>query len=457
MKNTLISAIKWAVKQDKIRMHMPGAKGRSLGFLGGIFKYDFTEIDGLDNLCDPGGIIRDAQNRMAEDINAGAVMYLVNGSSTGVLAMLSLFKSKRVLMARDFHMSAANAIDLFDISPVFIYPEQSGVSAVVTAEQVQHTLEVSTDIAAVYLTYPNYYGFCPDLKAIASITHRFKIPFIVDAAHAACFPYSEMLPESPAASGVDAWVVSTHKTLPALNQSAYLAVGKNGMLKSDVFKAAVNQIQTTSPSYPLLASIEFAHHYMMKKGSKRIRKLVQSIARYSEKIEKISGFNVIKGMADAVHDPLKWVIDYQQTGLSHDEVRAEMLKRGLHAEAVDAQCVLLLISPVDPPARIRSVYRVLKSIKIKKPIIPIEPEMRPRLVRQPAQNLDTEWILFEQAEGRTAAQNIAVYPPGIPLAIKGDRMNAEAVTALKNAVNNGLPVVGLKNGKVLVYVKDHTH
>ncbi len=457
MKVTLIKVLKKAARRDKIRMHMPGTKGRPLGFLGGVFKYDFTEISGLDNLCDPEGIIQDAQSRMASDIGAERVMYLVNGSSTGVLAMLGQFKGQTVLMVRDFHMSAANAIDLFDISPVFVYPKVSGVSAVVMPEQIEAALKENEHIKAVYLTYPNYYGFCTDLKAITAIAHRHHIPVIVDAAHAACFAYSTLLPDSPAESGADAWVVSTHKTLPAMNQSAYLALGDSPYLSAESLKAAVNQIQTTSPSYPMMASIEFAHQYMMRNSKKRVRRLADAVARYSDKIDALEGFFVVQGETDSVHDPLKWVIDYQKTGLSHDEIKHAMMARGLYAEAVDTRCILLLLSAVDTPGHIRRVYHILKRIKTKAPKVVYESVTLPKLTWQKPAFSDVIWIPAKQAEGYVAARNIAVYPPGIPLAVKGERLNAEAVAALSNALKNGLSVVGPTDGAVCVYAKSDTN
>mgnify|MGYP001766111441 CR=1 FL=1 len=432
---------------------MPGAKGRSFGFLKGIFRYDFTEIAGLDNLFEPKEILEKSQSEMAADIGAEKVLYTVNGSSSGVLTLLSLFRGKKVLFARDFHLSAAHAIELFDITPVFVYPETPVISSVVNKAAVKTALEQNPDIAAIYITYPNYYGFCADLSGIVKLAHQKRIPVVVDAAHSACFPYSEFLPASPAESGADAWVVSTHKTLPAMNQSAYVAVGKKSRLSAENIKEALNHFVTTSPSYPIMASIDFAKDYMAKKGKRRIEKLFYAIVKYSKKIDELYGFTVVKQVDKGEpKDVLKWAIDYRASGLSAADVQKALHKRRIYAEAVDPHYILFLLSPALHRKALKKAYRALKKM---------EPtgnprEMKPTYALEKCEwgapaSQETVWADLSACEGKIAAKPVAIYPPGVPAVLKGQILTRELISGIQRAKAEGLSVVGMKDGLIKVY------
>ena len=454
MNYKIVKALKKAAKNDKFRLHMPGAKGRRLGFLKGFFKYDFTEIEGLDNLFEPEGLLEQSQVEMAQDIGAKKVYYTVGGSSSGVLALLSLFRGKKVIMARDFHLSAAHAIELFDIQPEFIYPKTDTVSGVINFSAVKDILEKKPDIVAIYLTYPNYYGFCVDLKAIITLAHKRKIPVIMDAAHSACFPYSDLLPSSPAVVGVDAWVVSTHKTLPAMNQSAYVAIGKKSLISPDYIKEALNHFVTTSPSYPIMASIDFAKDYMKKKGKQRIEKLFYTIVQYSKKIDALHGFAVVK-QADKNEskDILKWVIDYRNSGLSAEAIKKALHRKRIYAETVDPQYMLFLLSPADRKKSLKKVYRVLKKLQQSNKAKDTNSTYHiEKTVWGNTEERQTVWMDLSKSAGKTAAKAVAVYPPGVPAILKGEILTDKVIEQMNRARNEGLSVVGLKEALIKVYI-----
>ncbi|MEX1307509.1 MAG: aminotransferase class V-fold PLP-dependent enzyme, partial [Eubacteriales bacterium] len=407
----------------------------------------------LDNLFEPAEILDQSQNEMARDIGAEKLFYTVGGSSSGVLAMLSLFRGKKVLMARDFHMSAAHAIELFDIQPIFIYPESPAISGVISAKAVKSILESEADIAAVYLTYPNYYGFCVDLCAITKIAHKKKIPVLVDGAHSACFPYSDFLPTSPAEAGVDAWVVSTHKTLPAMNQSGYVAVGKQSLISTESVKEVLNHFVTTSPSYPILASIDFAKDYMAKRGRRKIEKLFYAIVEYSKKIDDLPGFNVIKqAQKNEPKDILKWVIDFSGGGWRATEIKKALHKKRIYAEMIDSQVMLFLLSSADRKKSLKKVYRVLKKQSVTGKTVKEEtkPLIEEAIWGKPVSE-ETVWIDLANSAGKTAAKAVAVYPPGVPVILKGQKITSSVIDGIKLARYEGLALVGLKEALIKVY------
>jgi arginine/lysine/ornithine decarboxylase len=449
--------LKKYVRKDKIRMHMPGSKGKHLGFLNGVFKYDFTEISGMDNLYSPQGIIQDYQDEFADHIEAEKVFFLVNGSSSGVLSLLSLFSGKKVLMGRDFHISAGNAITLFNITPIYVYPDimkETGIVGVISYSQVKKALLEEPDITAIYLTYPNYYGFCADIKKIGALAHENNIPIILDAAHSACFPYNEKMPTAPSKLGVDAWVTSMHKTLPSLNQAAYLAIGRSSLISHKVIKERINIFQTTSPSYLIMASIDCAFRYMMGKGKNKLENLISSVYKIEDKIDALNSFSVVKTYANVEKDPLKLVVDYTSCAFSRQDILNKFHKRGIYFEFIDTKFILFLLSPITSNRDLASVFKTLKALdKVKKtPNINYYPNDIPKALKGEIIN-KTIMIDFSEAIGYTCAQPIGVYPPGTPVVLKGDIITKQVVDYIRKALKANLGTIGIDKRRVLVYTK----
>lgn len=453
----LLKELNNAKRKSKVRMHMPGSKGKRLGFIGNVFKYDFTEVSRLDNLYNPKGVIEKSQKSLAENIGAKEVFFLVGGSSCGVLSLLSLFKDSEVLMARDFHISAANAIELFNINPVYIYPGKANknIDGVVSKEQIKQALEKNKSIKAVYLTYPNYYGYCSDIAGISKITHEKGVPLILDAAHSACFPYSDLLPDSPAKTGADAWVVSTHKTLPAMNQSAYIGIKKEGLIPTEKVKEKINIFQTTSPSYPILASIDFSDNYMIKLGRRRIEKLFSAVELISKKIDAHKEFEVIKTEKSLKKkDFMKLAIDYSRTGFCASEIAEYLEGEGVYAEAVDTKYILLLLSPVDNKRDLNKVYKALEKVKAKRPL---KKEFNayniPKTIQAKRVEKEIDLKNIKETSSYISAGVVSVYPPGVPVLIKGDLITSEIIEYIEEALDNDLSVVGVFDNKMRVYTK----
>ena len=286
-----------------------------------------------------------------------AVFFVVNGASAGVAAMLlaGVEEGGRVLFARDVHISAVNAMVLHGIEPVFIPVGESikGLPGCVTAGAVlKRAITENPDAKAVFLTYPNYYGMCCDIKKIAQAVHAKNMLLLVDGAHAAHFCFSALLPVSPGEAGADIWVTSAHKTLPAMNQCAYLNVGENCPVPADKIKRTLNMLQTTSPSYPLLASMDYASYFMESQGKEEIYRVVSLAEKYMGLINEIQGLRAV-GMEETGkagiydRDILKLVIDVSGRGLTGFEAKRHLMENGVYAETADGRYLLLLITVAD--------------------------------------------------------------------------------------------------------------
>lgn len=251
--------------------HMPGHKGGKLSLISDYNSIDVTEVDGTDDLHHPSGIIKDALDMISRTYKSGKSYMLVNGSTGGILSAISGLTSAgdRIAISRNCHKSVYNSVLINQLNPVYIYPQlniQYGFYEAVTSEEVQDIFNTNTDIKAVVITSPTYEGIVSDIEAIASIVHAHQGVLIVDEAHGAHFTYSEYLPKSALEVGADIVIQSTHKTLPCLTQTAIMHISEEAITSQRINPKSIEKYlsiyQTSSPSYPLMASIEAGVKHM---------------------------------------------------------------------------------------------------------------------------------------------------------------------------------------------------
>jgi arginine/lysine/ornithine decarboxylase len=441
----------------KARFCTPGHKGDTGFFGGGMLSLDITELPGADNLLAPRGAIAASQDLHAQYIDAAAVHYTTGGSTAGVLAMLSLFRGRKVIFPRGIHLSAANAVFMFGITPVYLDLAPCDYPAVVTPEQVHTALRTHKDAAAVFIVYPNYFGLCCDIEGIAEIVHKAGLPLVVDAAHAAHFVYSSLLPLAPSYTGADVWTESTHKTLPAMNQCACVGVAKDARINPDELKYALTTVQTTSPSYPLLASIDYAHAYMRDKGEQELYRIISLGKRFEEMLGDIGGMHCPDIRADGLadRDPLKIVIDVSATGHTGMAVKALLAAKGIHIEAADMRNILLLLSVGDTAAQLEILHETLRRIeKIRGRGLFFSPYSMPAATKYaPGARhwRSIEKIRIERATGCVCACTAGVYPPAEAVVARGQVISFEMSGYLLEARRQGFDMFGVDDEYIWVY------
>lgn len=251
---------------DMYPFHMPGHKrAGSMGFPA-PFSVDITEIDGFDNLHHPEGILKRSMEWAAGIYGADQTYYLVNGSSSGIISAVcgSVSRGGRILVSRNCHKAVYHGIYLNQLKASYVYPQEVpdlGIQGAVTPADVEIMLKRYRDTQAVLVVSPTYDGVVSDIKGIADVVHGAGLPLIVDEAHGAHFRYGEMFPVSALDLGADVVVQSVHKTMPSLTQTALLHIKNNRPDRGCYANAAkidryIHMVQTSSPSYVLLASIE---------------------------------------------------------------------------------------------------------------------------------------------------------------------------------------------------------
>ena len=340
-------------------MHMPGHK-RNPHFLPDRFPYDIdiTEIYGFDDLRDPRGILLDTARLAADLYGSREAFLLVNGSTVGVLAAIGAHVKygEKILAASNCHWSTPNAATLFGLKVVYVTPETdeiSGVPCSITPDSIYLALKKNPGIKLVIITSPTYEGVISDVAAIAEVTHKSGALLAVDSAHGAHLGFSDDFPKSAVADGADLVVVSLHKTLPALTQCSLLHICSE-RADTTAVRRLLNILQTSSPSYVLMASIDHCLRLLQADSYKLFREYEQRLSNFSYSLLDMQKLIVLNHGHDKHHpgfydfDPGKIVILTKNIPLSskdlYDILRIEYK---IEAERVFENYVIALTSICD--------------------------------------------------------------------------------------------------------------
>jgi len=437
------------------RLCMPGHKGDT-GFFGGeLLRCDITELPGADNLLCPDGVIAESEALHAAFVGADAAFFTTNGSTAGNLAMLSLFRGKKVIFPRGVHLSVANAISIFAITPVFLDCPPCDYPAVVSAEDVRGALKAHRDAAAVFVSYPNYFGLCCDLPAIAAAARRAGAALVVDAAHAAHFAYSPLMPVYPSQAGADIWVESSHKTLPAMNQCACVCVGKGSLVDKAMVRQALSLVQTTSPSYVLLCSMDYAYAYMRDRGAEETERVIKLAEGLAAAISAIPGCACPEIPGAAARDPLKVVADVSGTGYTGLAMRDALAGQGIHVEAADLKNLLLLLTVGDTAPQLDAFRRAVEQTPhIHGKSIYFSPYSLPAFTKYSQSSWfwgNIEKVRIERSAGMISAATAGVYPPGEAVLLRGQQISYEISGYLLEARRQGFALFGAEDDSIRVY------
>lgn len=283
-------------KEDIYPFHMPGHK-RHLQGVFDPYGMDITEIHGFDNLHNAEGIIRYSELRAAKLYNSEETHFLINGSTCGLLSAISACAApnESVLIARNCHMSVYNALFLRQLQVEYIYPEEiagTGICGSVDPSAVDGMLESNPSIRAVVITSPTYEGIVSDIATICRISHQHRAVLIVDEAHGAHLPFHEDFPESAIATGADLVIHSLHKTMPALTQTALLHVNGDYVDRQKL-RQYLSIYQSSSPSYVLMASMDYCMKLIEKSGKKMFSDYVDRLLRLRRKLQTLSTIRLL--------------------------------------------------------------------------------------------------------------------------------------------------------------------
>lgn len=433
--------------------------------MGTFFSLDVTELSGLDDLHQAEGVIAEAQQLAAEAFRAEETYFLVGGSTVGnIAAILTVCNpGDALIVQRNVHKSVIHGLMMGNVHPIFIDPmidRFTGLATGITAEQVREALRKNPHSRGVFITNPNYYGMGIDIRQICKVAHSFGVPVLVDEAHGAHFGFHPDLPDSAMDCGADLAVQSTHKMLTSLTMSSMLHVQEK-RIDRDKLRQILAMIQSSSPSYPLMISLDLARRYMVLQGQEQLDRVIRLSNQYRERLRTISPEITVPDNRTEAYDyldPLKIVIHVfpPKTGYI---LQQELENKGCMAEMADFSHVVLALSPgtqVEHLDRLISAlhegghpfhHQPTSSIPEKKGIVTsMENVFKTHLIYQPYQvlHVEKEWIPWDQAAGRVCADSIIPYPPGIPVFIPGEYITEEKHQWVDTMLNKGGRVQGLK-------------
>lgn len=461
--------------------HIPGHK-RGQGFdregaswFHPLLLLDATEVSNLDDLHHPEGAIAEAQRLAADAFRADETFFLVGGSTAGNIAMIMAVcqPGDVLIVQRNVHKSVIHGLMLARVNPIFIAPRMdrgSGIATGVTPEQVKEALYRYPEAKGVLLTNPNYYGLGVNLSAIAQVVHEYGIPLLVDEAHGAHFGFHPLLPASAMDQGADAAVQSTHKMLPAMTMSSMLHV-QGEFIDRYRLRRALTMIQSSSPSYPLMASLDLARRYMVLEGMKSLDIAIA----YSDQIKTFltdhlpwMSYPSAMGVAFESIDPLKIILcahkENQHVGRSGYKLQEQLVALRCVPEMADPQHVVLALSVGTLQSDIDGLLHALQTIDQKllsgeaKAISPNgkrgtfplpENLFITKLKLAPYEVMDAriESVSLTDAEGRVSGESIIPYPPGIPILMPGEEIDRAVLKYIQELQRSGARFQGLENSQ----------
>ena len=470
---------------DYYAFHMPGHK-RNLDLMDGTSPYriDITEIDGFDDLHHAEGILKEAQERAAEVYHADETHFLVNGSTVGILSAIlgTTEKGDSILVARNCHKSVYHAIYLNELDPVYLYPKfdtELGLSTEIDAADVQKALEEHPGIRAVMIVSPTYDGVVSDIEKIAEIVHEAGCLLIVDEAHGAHFGFDPYFPKSANMYGADLVINSLHKTLPALTQTALLHVNGERVNRRKV-KRYLDMLQTSSPSYILMASIDACIHLLEQTQMQKcsiFKEYAAHIDNLREELKKLKYLKIIRMENTDRYDRSKFVISVKHAPISSHELYERLLHDyHLQMEMLAGTYVLAMTTIGDTQEGLDRLRDALLAIdaeldaKLKsgsgqeqKPMQMTDTDL-PLSGRQPS--LEKVWTIaeavkcrdvvpsrkgkietcgFADSAGHISLEYAYLYPPGSPLIVPGERIAQEAVEILCWYQEHDFSIEGLQS------------
>jgi len=450
----LFDKLKDYAKSGVYPFHMPGHKRQSIN--GDLpYEIDLTEIDGFDNLHNPHGCIKAVEDKAQLLYNAKRAYMLVNGATCGIMSAIGALTSRgdRVLIARNCHISVYRAVKLFGLKTEYILPEYAEENGVklpvfgsVSPELIEDKLTQNPDISLVVLTSPTYEGVVSDIKSISEICKKHGARLFVDEAHGAHFPFNSAFPESAVKCGADISVVSLHKTLPSLTQTALLLT--NDTDYDSALREQLAVFQTSSPSYVLMSSVESCLDYISENSSE-FESYIKRLSEFEKSAKALNNLKLIFREDNNVYayDRGKFVISTIGTSISGTQL-AKMLRNDykIETEMSAEDYIIAMTSVCDNDEGFERLISALNTIdnRIEKAeknknlnILSL-----PQKACEPFECTDKSGKVLDitDCNGKISLEDVFAYPPGIPLIVSGEIVTDDIINQVKTLADNNISV-----------------
>ncbi|MFC4076589.1 aminotransferase class I/II-fold pyridoxal phosphate-dependent enzyme [Salinithrix halophila] len=463
----LFTRLKEHAARNPVQFHIPGhKKGQGMdpefrAFMGEpALSIDLINIQPLDDLHHPHGVIQEAQELAAKAFGADHTFFSVQGTSGAIMTMVMSVcnPGEKIIVPRNVHKSVLSAIIFAGGHPIFVHPvmdENLGIAHGVTRRDVERTLALHPDAKGVLLINPTYFGVAAHLKEIVECVHSYDIPVLVDEAHGVHTHFHDRLPLSAMQAGADMAATSMHKLGGSLTQSSVLNV-REGRVHPQRVQTIISMLTTTSTSYLLMASLDTARRHLAIRGPELIEKALRLADTARKRINEIPGFRcvgreLVGSEATYDIDETKLIIHLESLGINGFEAETWLREKwNLEVELSDLYNILCLITPGDNEQTIDTLVRALTDLSqafyteekrfggaVRVPEIPLL-AVSPR----DAFYAETISVPFAKSAGHIIAEFIMIYPPGIPVLLPGEQITQENIDYILEHMEAGLPVQG---------------
>lgn len=466
-KTPLLDEVLKYKKEENLIFSMPGNKCGKVFLKDNIGKefvdtmgyLDITEVDPLDNLHAPEGIILEAQQLLAKTYGVKKAYFMVNGSTGGNLCSIfaAFNEGDEVLVERNCHKSIYNGLILRKLKVKYIEPlidEKLGIFLPPDKKNIYDAIEQCENLKGIILTYPSYFGITYDIEEVLLDLKKRGLKIVVDSAHGAHFIANNKLPK--AIYGIPDYVVlSAHKTLPALTQGSYLLSNTDD---NDV-EFYLNTFMTTSPSYLIMSSLDYARYYLDEYGYDEYERLINKAEKYRSIINSLNKVHIISKedlAEDYDIDKSRYIVTVLKEYSGH-KLLEYLREQGIQCEMSFASGVVLLLSPINDDDDFKKLLKSFENLQLK--------DIRqdnyskyysfiPKKVLEPYEVFKKEckYIKINEADKNIACEAIIPYPPGIPLLCPGEVITKEAIDIIDDYISNNRSVIGIKNKEYIKVV-----
>lgn len=461
-KTPLFSKLKSFAEMKPVSFHVPGHKNgeifpdKARGYFDYILKLDMTELTGLDDLHAPDGVIKEAEELAAEYFQADYTFFLVNGSTSGNLAMIlaTCHPGDKVIIQRNSHKSILHALELQGLHPIFISPTYDSQVFRYTnpgLSTLQNAIQKHPDAKAVVLTYPDYFGRTYELKEMINLAHYHHIPVLVDEAHGVHFSLGDPFPSSALHLGADIVVQSAHKMAPAMTMSSFLHI-KSAYVNKEKVAYYLQMLQSSSPSYPLMASLDLARYFLANLEEQDIKKIYQSVIEVRHILELSKHWEVIPLSEE--DDFLKITLHVKHVDVS--KIQKLFEEAGIYLELHTHNQLLFvhgLAAFKYKKLLEKAVLSINEQLKIEENSDTIDiTRIFPKQVHelelsyQTMNQLSIKHVPLENGVGYIAAESVIPYPPGIPLILKGELITEAHLDTLHALLEQGVKLQQRQSG-----------
>ena len=422
---------------------------------------DVNSMKPLDNLCHPVSVIMEAEELAAEAFGAAHAYFMVGGTTSAVQTMVltACKMGDKIIMPRNVHRSAINALVLCGAEPVYVNPDVDahiGIALGMELSDLESAIEAHPEATAVFVNNPTYYGICSDLRSIVELAHSHGMMVLVDEAHGTHLSFHEGLPVSAMEAGADMSAISMHKSGGSLTQSSLLLLNEH--VNTRYVEQVINLTQTTSASYLLLSSLDISRRNLALRGRESFEKVRQMAEYAREEINSIGGYyaygkDLVNGRSIFDYDVTKLSVYTRDIGLTGIEVY-DLLRDeyDIQIEFGDIGNILAYISIGDRIQDIERLVGALEDIKrlYSKPVSRLHNAeyITPIVAATPQKAFYSEKALIpiRETPGRICGEFVMCYPPGIPILAPGEMVTEEIVDYILFAKEKGCSMQGPEDG-----------